>query len=217
MLSEVINTTSNNLLLIQLKMTAVEIHSEVVDGLSKAKLQFYKRHFICKQGLYHCNEYTLDIPVDLAQIVKRWTMLLGSLVFMNGFVNDMTLLFICIYVTIILIAIMNMFTCVTKESLLIEMEMVGIQQTTVYWFGWKSTEILNREDIVDVVINEAISMGQVVLYLTVVMRDKSLKPLFIHSKPRLYCLLKMYKEIQEIFQRNEKHFLLLQKNYFLKN
>ncbi|KFP12111.1 Phosphatidylinositol N-acetylglucosaminyltransferase subunit H, partial [Egretta garzetta] len=62
----------------------------------------------------------------------------------------------------------------------------------------------------DVVINEAIHMQKVIYYLCILLQDpgdpqgvSEVVPLFQSSKPRLDCLIEVYKSCQEILEQRK--------------
>ncbi|XP_059353554.1 phosphatidylinositol N-acetylglucosaminyltransferase subunit H-like [Daphnia carinata] len=66
-------------------------------------------------------------------------------------------------------ALIKLHTKVKKESLLI-MKAVGLQITTIFASGRKSAKFIAWERIQGVVINEAITMHQVLFYLAILLK-----------------------------------------------
>ncbi|XP_010210497.1 PREDICTED: phosphatidylinositol N-acetylglucosaminyltransferase subunit H [Tinamus guttatus] len=86
----------------------------------------------------------------------------------------------------------------------------GLQVTSSYASGKESTTFIEMSQVKDVVINEAIHMQKVIYYLCILIRDpqdpqgvSEVVPLFQSSKPRLDCLVEVYKSCQEILAQRE--------------
>lgn len=99
------------------------------------------------------------------------------------------------------------FVKVDHESLLV-IGSLGIQVSSSYASGRETTSFIEMSKIKDIVINEAIYMHQIIYYLCVLLKDSSdpnavssVVPLFQSSKPRLNCLVKVYKSCQEILSK----------------
>ncbi|KAM8831905.1 phosphatidylinositol N-acetylglucosaminyltransferase subunit H isoform 4-T4 [Spinachia spinachia] len=79
------------------------------------------------------------------------------------------------------------------------------EMSSSYASGRETTTFIEMNKIKDIVINEAIHMHRIIYYLCVLLKDPSepeavsrVVPLFQSSKPRLNCLVKVYKSCQEI-------------------
>lgn len=87
---------------------------------------------------------------------------------------------------------------VKKESLLV-ITSLGMQLTTTFVTGRQNSQFIEKHKIKDVVINEGITMHQVLYYLAVLLQSETsveVLPLFQNSFPRCDCLQKIYEEIQ---------------------
>nr|XP_036859832.1 phosphatidylinositol N-acetylglucosaminyltransferase subunit H isoform X2 [Manis javanica] len=95
------------------------------------------------------------------------------------------------------------FVKIDQETLLI-IGSLGIQLTSSYASGKESTTFIEMGKVKDVVINEAIYM-KVIYYLCILLKDpvephgvSQVVPVFESTKPRLDCLIEVYKSCQEI-------------------
>ncbi|XP_043226450.1 phosphatidylinositol N-acetylglucosaminyltransferase subunit H-like [Amphibalanus amphitrite] len=87
---------------------------------------------------------------------------------------------------------------VKRETLLVESSL-GVQLTTVFASGRRSSLFLARGRLRDVVIAEALTMHRVVTYLALVRRHPDgLVPLFRHTWPRRDQLEPVYRDVQRI-------------------
>ncbi|CAB1339816.1 unnamed protein product [Coregonus sp. 'balchen'] len=87
------------------------------------------------------------------------------------------------------------FVKVDHETLLI-IGSLGVQVSSSYASGRESTDFIEMGKIKDIVINEAIHMDP-----SEPDAVSSVVPLFQSSKPRLNCLVKVYKSCQEILAK----------------
>lgn len=115
-----------------------------------------------------------------------------------------------IFITLIGLLVYLHFVKIDQESLLI-VGSLGIQMTSSYASGKESTTFIEMNQVKDVVINEAIYMQKVIYYLCILLQDpvephivSEVVPLFQSSKPRLACLVEVYKSCQEILQQRNK-------------
>ncbi|NXI80947.1 PIGH acetylglucosaminyltransferase, partial [Rhipidura dahli] len=109
-----------------------------------------------------------------------------------------------IFITLFGLIIYLHFVKIDQESLLV-IGSLGIQVTSSYASGKESTTFIEMGQVKDVVINEAIHMQKVIYYLCILLQDpddpqgvSEVVPLFQSSKPRLDCLVEVYKSCQEI-------------------
>ncbi|KAJ4454933.1 putative phosphatidylinositol glycan; class H [Paratrimastix pyriformis] len=87
---------------------------------------------------------------------------------------------------------------VKEESILIVRELL-VQVRTRYWSGQETTEVLDAHQIEDVIINEGITMHQVIYYLAFVIKGNSKLVLaFSHVFPRLAILHPVYLGVRSI-------------------
>jgi len=94
-----------------------------------------------------------------------------------------------------------------SESLLI-VKNVGIEITTVFASGRKATKFIAWERISGTVINEVITMQQVLFYLAILLHGGveekvEIMPLFQHIMPRLECLKTIYQRLHHILNKTE--------------
>ncbi|KAJ7344724.1 hypothetical protein JRQ81_000674 [Phrynocephalus forsythii] len=115
-----------------------------------------------------------------------------------------------IFTTLIGLLVYLHFVKIDHESLLI-IGSLGIQMTSSYASGKESTMFIEMDQVKDVVINEAIYMQKVIYYLCILLQDpvephvvSEVVPLFQSSKPRLDCLVEIYKSCQEILEQRKK-------------
>ncbi|KAM6466810.1 phosphatidylinositol N-acetylglucosaminyltransferase subunit H isoform 2-T2 [Liasis olivaceus] len=115
-----------------------------------------------------------------------------------------------IFITLIGLLAYLHFVKIDQESLLI-IDSLGIQMTSSYASGKENTTFIEMNQVKDVVINEAIYMQKVIYYLCILLQDpiephaiSEVVPLFQSSKPRLDCLVEVYKSCQEILEQRKK-------------
>ncbi|XP_045863849.1 phosphatidylinositol N-acetylglucosaminyltransferase subunit H isoform X3 [Meles meles] len=84
------------------------------------------------------------------------------------------------------------FVKIDQETLLI-IDSLGIQMTSSYASGKESTTFIEMGKVKDVVINEAIYMDPVEPH-----GISQVVPVFQSAKPRLDCLIEVYRSCQEI-------------------
>ncbi|XP_060243745.1 phosphatidylinositol N-acetylglucosaminyltransferase subunit H isoform X3 [Meriones unguiculatus] len=96
------------------------------------------------------------------------------------------------------------FVKVDQETLLI-IDSLGIQMTSSYASGKENTTFIEMDKVKDVIINEAIYMQKVIYYLCILLKDpgkpqeaSQVVPVFQSAKPRLDCLIEIYRSCQEI-------------------
>ncbi|KFP61862.1 Phosphatidylinositol N-acetylglucosaminyltransferase subunit H, partial [Cariama cristata] len=100
---------------------------------------------------------------------------------------------------------------ITLIGLIIYLHFVKIDQESLLVIGLKeSTTFIEMGQVKDVVINEAIHMQKVIYYLCILLQDpgdpqgiSEVVPLFQSSKPRLDCLIEVYKSCQEILEQRK--------------
>ncbi|XP_068049289.1 phosphatidylinositol N-acetylglucosaminyltransferase subunit H [Anomalospiza imberbis] len=114
-----------------------------------------------------------------------------------------------IFLTLIGLIVYLHFVKIDQESLLV-IGSLGIQVTSSYASGKESTTFIEMAQVKDVVINEAIHMQKVIYYLCILLQDpedpqgvSEVVPLFQSSKPRLDCLIEVYKSCQEILEQRD--------------
>ncbi|NWU68908.1 PIGH acetylglucosaminyltransferase, partial [Pterocles burchelli] len=114
-----------------------------------------------------------------------------------------------VFITLIGLIIYLHFVKIDQESLLV-IGSLGVQVTSSYASGKESTTFIEMSQVKDVVINEAIYMQKVIYYLCILLQDprdpqvvSEVVPLFQSSKPRLDCLIEVYKSCQEILEQRK--------------
>uniref|UniRef100_A0A671N073 Phosphatidylinositol glycan anchor biosynthesis, class H n=1 Tax=Sinocyclocheilus anshuiensis TaxID=1608454 RepID=A0A671N073_9TELE len=97
---------------------------------------------------------------------------------------------------------------VDHETLLI-IGSLGVQLSSSYVSGRESTIFIEMNKLKDIVINEAVYMHGIIYYLCILIKDPadpetvtSVVPLFQSSKPRLNCLVQVYRSCQEILAQS---------------
>lgn len=123
------------------------------------------------------------------------------------FTQNTAVLSMAILVTLLGMMLHIHFVKVDHESLLV-IGSLGIQVSYSYASGRETTAFIEMSKIEDIVINEAVYMHQIIYYLCVLLKEPSdpnaisgVVPLFQSSKPRLNCLVKVYKSCQEILSK----------------
>ncbi|XP_005725067.1 phosphatidylinositol N-acetylglucosaminyltransferase subunit H [Pundamilia nyererei] len=162
----------------------------------------------CQSHSSFCREFIISSPkVSMGKVMvytcSVW--LLAYAVFF--FTQNTAVLSGAILVTLVGMMLHIHFVKVDHESLLV-IGSLGIQVSSSYASGREITTFIEMSKIKDIVINEAIYMHQIIYYLCVLLKDpsepdavSSVVPLFQSSKPRLNCLVKVYKSCQEILSK----------------
>ncbi|XP_076129246.1 phosphatidylinositol N-acetylglucosaminyltransferase subunit H-like [Alosa pseudoharengus] len=123
--------------------------------------------------------------------------------------KPVTLVLSCaIIVTLVSMMICIHFVKVDHETLLI-IRSLGVQVSSSFASGRECTSFIEMSKIKDIVINEAVHIHRVIYYLCILVKDpsdpemvSSVVPLFFSSKPRLNCLVQVYKACQEVLLQN---------------
>lgn len=162
----------------------------------------------CQSHSSLCREFTVSVPkVSIAKVMvfTCCVWLLAYAVFF--FTENTAFLSGAIFVTLVGMMLHIHFIKVDHESLLV-IGSLGIQLSSSYASGRETTTFIEMSKIKDIVINEAIYMNQIIYYLCVLLKDPSdpsavsrVVPLFQSSKPRLKCLVQVYKSCQEILSK----------------
>ncbi|KAM9356085.1 phosphatidylinositol N-acetylglucosaminyltransferase subunit H [Pholidichthys leucotaenia] len=162
----------------------------------------------CQSHSSFCREFIVSTPkVSIGKVVAC-TCCVWLLAYAVFFITQNTaVLSSAILITLIGMMFHIHFVKVDHESLLI-IGSLGIQVSSSYASGREITTFIEMSKIKDIVINEAIYMHQIIYYLCVLLKDpsepnavSSVVPLFQSSKPRLNCLVKVYKSCQEILSK----------------
>ncbi|XP_029902746.1 phosphatidylinositol N-acetylglucosaminyltransferase subunit H [Myripristis murdjan] len=162
----------------------------------------------CQSHSSFCREFTVSSPkVSIGKVTvytcSVW--LVAYAVFF--FTQNTAVLSSAILVTLVGMMLHIHFVKIDHESLLV-IGSLGIQVSSSYASGRESTTFIEMSKIKDIVINEAIYMHQIIYYLCILLKDpsdentvSSVVPLFQSSKPRLNCLVKVYKSCQEVLSK----------------
>ncbi|XP_048339961.1 phosphatidylinositol N-acetylglucosaminyltransferase subunit H isoform X1 [Sphaerodactylus townsendi] len=174
--------------------------------VSGERIALQRRHYSasCREFLVRCPR--LQLRSVSAVTCSVWLVAYGLFVLCQNSV----VLSAAIFVTLIGLLVYLHFVKIDQESLLI-VGSLGIQMTSSYASGKESTTFIEINQVKDVVINEAIYMQKVIYYLCILLRDpvephvvSEVVPLFQSSKPRLDCLVEVYRSCQEILEQNKK-------------
>ncbi|XP_030627842.1 phosphatidylinositol N-acetylglucosaminyltransferase subunit H [Chanos chanos] len=163
----------------------------------------------CQNHSPLCREFT----VSSAKVSLRKIMVYTSVVWLCAytlfyFTENTAVLSSGIIITLVGMMVHIHFIKVDHETLLI-IGSLGVQMSSSYASGRESTTFIEINKIKDIVINEAIYMHSIIYYLSILIKDPnepesvgSVVPLFQSSKPRLNCLVKVYKSCQEILAQS---------------
>uniref|UniRef100_A0A3Q3WWL5 Phosphatidylinositol N-acetylglucosaminyltransferase subunit H conserved domain-containing protein n=1 Tax=Mola mola TaxID=94237 RepID=A0A3Q3WWL5_MOLML len=162
----------------------------------------------CQNHSGSCREFTVSSPKMSIGKVIVYTCCVWLLAYAVFFVTENTaVLSGAILITLVGMMLHIHFVKVDHESLLV-IGSLGIQVSSNFASGRETTTFIEMSKIKDIVINEAIYMHQIIYYLCVLLKDPTeptavscVVPLFQSSKPRLNCLVKVYKSCQEILSK----------------
>ncbi|TNM95083.1 hypothetical protein fugu_017842 [Takifugu bimaculatus] len=162
----------------------------------------------CRSHSNFCREFTVSSAKISIGKVLAYTCCVWLLAYAVFWVTENTaVLSSAILITLVGMTLHIHFVKVDHESLLV-IGSLGIQVSSSYASGRETTTFIEMNKIKDIVINEAIYMQQIIYYLCVLLKDpsdpdgaSSVVPLFQSSKPRLDCLVKVYKSCQEILSK----------------
>ncbi|XP_028858604.1 phosphatidylinositol N-acetylglucosaminyltransferase subunit H isoform X1 [Denticeps clupeoides] len=156
-----------------------------------------------------CREVTVSGPKLSLRSVLVYTCGVWLLAYAAFCCTENTAVLSCaIILTLVGLMVYIHFFKVDHESLLI-IGSLGVQLSSSYASGRECTSFIEMSKIKDVVINEAVYMHRVIYYLCILIKDpadphavSSVLPLFQSSKPRLKCLIEVYKTCQEILAQS---------------
>ncbi|KAI1897290.1 hypothetical protein AGOR_G00081800 [Albula goreensis] len=162
----------------------------------------------CQNHSSFCREFTVSAPKVSLLRVMVYTCSVWLVAYVVFFLTENTaVLSGAIFVTLVGMLLHIHFVKIDQETLLI-IGSLGVQLSSSYASGRESTTFIEMSKIKDIVINEAIYMQGVIYYLCILLKDptdpdtvSSVVPLFQSSKPRLNCLVKVYKSCQEILAK----------------
>ncbi|KAG0366637.1 GPI-GlcNAc transferase complex, PIG-H component-domain-containing protein [Gamsiella multidivaricata] len=122
-----------------------------------------------------------------------------------GIVNTLGTTYTCYAVVTLLIVsriVVKLFM-VTEETILVIRD-VGVQVKTVYLGGRSSSRFIDRSKISDIIINEAITMMHIRVYMAIIVEgEDKMVVVFQHLLPRLNVVLQAYHGARSIIF-NEK-------------
>ncbi|XP_077443232.1 phosphatidylinositol N-acetylglucosaminyltransferase subunit H [Stigmatopora argus] len=155
-----------------------------------------------------CREFTVSSPkLSIAKVMAYTSIVWLAAYTVFFFTENTAVLTGAILVTLLGMMLHIHLVKVDHESVLIIGSM-GIQLSSSYASGRETSSFIEMSQVKDVVINEAIHMHQIIYYLCILLKDPSkpddvsrVVPLFQSSKPRLNCLMKVYKSCQEILSK----------------
>ncbi|XP_048339962.1 phosphatidylinositol N-acetylglucosaminyltransferase subunit H isoform X2 [Sphaerodactylus townsendi] len=162
--------------------------------VSGERIALQRRHYSasCREFLVRCPR--LQLRSVSAVTCSVWLVAYGLFVLCQNSV----VLSAAIFVTLIGLLVYLHFVKIDQESLLI-VGSLGIQMTSSYASGKESTTFIE------------INQQKVIYYLCILLRDpvephvvSEVVPLFQSSKPRLDCLVEVYRSCQEILEQNKK-------------
>ncbi|KAM4713447.1 phosphatidylinositol N-acetylglucosaminyltransferase subunit H [Anableps anableps] len=162
----------------------------------------------CQTHSSFCREFTVSSPkmsIGKVMVYTCSVWLFAYAVFF--FTQNTAVLSSAILITLTGMMFHIHFVKVDHESLLV-IGSLGIQLSSSYASGREVTTFIEMSKIKDIVINEAVYLHQIIYYLCVLLKEpsepnvvSSVVPLFQSSKPRLNCLVKVYKSCQEILSK----------------
>ncbi|XP_019721123.1 phosphatidylinositol N-acetylglucosaminyltransferase subunit H [Hippocampus comes] len=159
----------------------------------------------CQKHCSFCREFTVSSPKMSIGKVMGYTCAVWLAAYAVFFITANT----AVLTGAILFTLLGMMlhihlVKVDHESVLV-IGSLGIQVSSSYASGRETSTFIEMSQVKDVVINEAIYMHQIIYYLCILLKDPSapddvsrVVPLFQSSRPRLNCLVKVYKSCQEI-------------------
>ncbi|XP_060722075.1 phosphatidylinositol N-acetylglucosaminyltransferase subunit H isoform X2 [Tachysurus vachellii] len=164
-----------------------------------------KLQLSCQNYSPFCREFTVSSAKLSLVKVMVFTCIVWLLAYAAFYLTQNTAVLSCaIFVTLTGMLLHVHFVKVDHETVLI-VGSLGVQLSSTYASGRESTSFIEMSRIKDIVINEAIYMQTIIYYLCILLKDpaesdgvSSVVPLFKSSKPRLNCLVRVYRSCQEI-------------------
>ncbi|XP_061467064.1 phosphatidylinositol N-acetylglucosaminyltransferase subunit H isoform X3 [Rhineura floridana] len=167
-------------------------------ALSGERITLQRRHHSasCREFQVRCPR--LQLRSLSAVTCSVWLVAYGLFVLSQNSV----VLSAAIFITLIGLLMYLHFVKIDQESLLI-VGSLGIQMTSSFASGKESTTFIEMSQVKDV--------QKVIYYLCILLQDpmephvvSEVVPLFQSSKPRLDCLVQVYKSCQEILEQRKK-------------
>ncbi|KAG0258541.1 hypothetical protein DFQ27_004601 [Actinomortierella ambigua] len=94
---------------------------------------------------------------------------------------------------------------VTEETILVIRD-VGVQVKTVYLGGRSVSRFIDRSRIADIIINEAITMMHIRVYMAIIVEGEDrMVVVFQHLLPRLNVVLQAYHGARSILFNEKDH------------
>ncbi|XP_006001196.1 phosphatidylinositol N-acetylglucosaminyltransferase subunit H isoform X1 [Latimeria chalumnae] len=164
-------------------------------------------HILLQRQSYSdlCREFTVSSPkLSLRSVTSCVCAVWLAAYAIFYYTQNSAVLSSAILVTLVGMMVHIHFVKTEHETLLI-IGSLGIQMTASYASGRESTTFIEMSKVKDIVINEAIYMQRIIYYLCILLKDPKdptrvteLVPVFQSSKPRLDCLVEVYRSCQEI-------------------
>ncbi|KAM5274297.1 phosphatidylinositol N-acetylglucosaminyltransferase subunit H isoform 1-T1 [Ctenodactylus gundi] len=172
------------------------VYSDICGGRLALQRRYYSP--FCREFCISCPRLSLHSLTAVTCTV--WLAAYGLFILWE---NSM-ILSAAIFITLLGLLGYLHFVKIDQETLLI-IESLGIQMTSSYASGKESTTFIEMGKVKDIVINEAIYMQKVIYYLCILLKDpvephriSQVVPVFQSAKPRLDCLIEVYRSCQEI-------------------
>lgn len=172
----------------------------IFSDISGGRLSLQRRYYtpFCREFCLNCPR--LSLRSLTAVTCSVWLVAYG----LFSLCENSTILSSAIFITLLGLLGYLHFVKIDQETLLI-IDSLGIQMTSSYASGKESTTFIEMGKVKDVVINEAIYMQKVIYYLCILLKDpleprqiSQVVPVFQSAKPRLDCLIEVYKSCQEV-------------------
>ncbi|XP_075469628.1 phosphatidylinositol N-acetylglucosaminyltransferase subunit H [Ascaphus truei] len=180
------------------------------DMEEKGFADIYGGKIVLQQQSYkeRCRECTVTCPKLSLRSLSACTCAVWLAAYAGfALTENSVVLSAAIFVTFIGLLLYLHFVKIDQESLLV-IGSLGIQMTSSFASGRESTAFIEMCRVKDVVINEAVFMQKVIYYLCILLKDPSdpngiaeIVPVFQSSKPRLDCLVEVYRTCQDILSQ----------------
>ncbi|XP_003472410.1 phosphatidylinositol N-acetylglucosaminyltransferase subunit H [Cavia porcellus] len=172
------------------------IFSDICGGRLALQRRYYSS--FCREFCVSCPRLSLRSLTSVTCTV--WLVAYG----LFTLCENSTILSAAIFITVLGLLGYLHFVKIDQETLLI-IDSLGIQMTSSYASGKENTTFIEMDKVKDIVINEAIYMQKVIYYLCILLKDprepqkiSQVVPVFQSAKPRLDCLIEVYKSCQEV-------------------
>ncbi|KPP70889.1 phosphatidylinositol N-acetylglucosaminyltransferase subunit H-like [Scleropages formosus] len=159
----------------------------------------------CRSHSSFCREFVVSAPKVSLRAVMVCTCAVWLSAYAAFFVTKNTAVLSSAIVTTLVGMMVHIHLIKIDHERLLIVGSLGVQVSSCFASGRESATFIEMSSIKDIVINEAIHMQRVIYYLCILLKEPSdpngvsgVVPLFQSSKPRLNCLVKIYKSCQEI-------------------